>query len=299
MFDRRYYDRLGRLRLAIEKKSNASMQGGRKSSRKGNSAEFSDFREYMPGDDIRSIDWNAYARLDRLYIKEFMEEKESTITFILDFSRSMEYGEKKKSELASELTAALSYIALLNQDRVMVLDAANPARRFYASGGKAGYRNLERFLESTTGSEPADLFGAVKSLDKMQAGLTIVISDFMSEDFIHLDDKIPPSELPLVKMIRYLKFRKQSVVLLHVLAKEETDITLEGTCNLIDSEDNDSKLRVTMDSESIGRYNSGLKAFTGNLKSLCKKNGASYHLCNTGTSFDRIIFNELKDLYEW
>jgi hypothetical protein len=53
-----------------------------------------------------------------------------------------------------------------------------------------------------------------------------------------------------------------------------------------------------MDSESIGRYNAGLKAFTGNLKSLCKKNGASYHLCNTGTSFDRIIFNELKDLYE-
>jgi uncharacterized protein (DUF58 family) len=298
MFDRRYYDRLGRLRLAIEKKSNASMQGGRKSSRKGNSAEFSDFREYMPGDDIRSIDWNAYARLDRLYIKEFMEEKESTITFILDFSRSMEYGEKKKSELASELTAALSYIALLNQDRVMVMDAANPARRFFASGGKAGFRNLERFLESTAGSEPADLFAAVKSLDKMQAGLTIVISDFMSEDFIHLDDKIPQSELPLVKMIRYLKFRKQSVVLLHVLAKEELDIELVGTYNLIDMENEDDKIKVTMDRRNIMEYKKRLEAFTGELSQTCKRFGASYHICDTGRSFDRIIFEDMRELYD-
>ena len=72
MIDGKYYDRLRRLTLAVDKKSNAALLGSRKSVRKGSSAEFSDFREYMPGDDIRSIDWNAYARLDRLYIKEYM-----------------------------------------------------------------------------------------------------------------------------------------------------------------------------------------------------------------------------------
>ena len=80
--DRSLYDRLGRLKLAIDKKSNASMIGSRKSTRKGSSAEFSDFREYMPGDDIRGIDWNAYARLDRLYIKEYMEAEDGeTLAF--------------------------------------------------------------------------------------------------------------------------------------------------------------------------------------------------------------------------
>ena len=296
MFDQGYYDRLARLKLALDKKSTASMQGGRKSTRKGNSAEFSDFREYMPGDDIRSIDWNAYARLDRLYVKEYMEEKESTIHFFLDLSRSMEYGEKKKSDLARELTAALSYISLLNQDHVIIIDGSAPERRFSVTGGKAGYRNLESLLERTGPSVPADFFRAVKNSGKLHAGLTILVSDFFSEDFINGDGEKGNAEFS--QMIKYLRYMKQKVIILQVLAKEETDITLTGTCNLIDSENPDSKIRVTMDAETVARYNKGLKDFTGGIRTSCEKNGASYHLCNTAVSFDRIIFNELRDIYE-
>lgn len=292
MFDKSYYDRLSRLKIAIDKKSSAYMQGSRKSNRKGSSAEFSDFREYMPGDDMRAIDWNAYARLDRLYIKEYMEEKESTLHFFLDLSKSMDYGEgKKKSELAGELTAALSYISLLNQDRVIVTDAGNSSRRHKASGGKTGFRNLESFLEKTGSSEPADIYGAIKGFGRMDPGMTVIVSDFMNEALTSGDTE------EFSQMLKYLRFMKQKPVVIQVLAKEELDIELTGTCNLIDSEDENSKIRVTMDSQTIEMYKKGLNAFTGEIRHVCEKNGAMYHMCSTAVSFDKIIFEELRDLY--
>ncbi len=112
MFDSEFYNTLSQLTLAMTHKSNRNMSGNRKSVQKGVSAEFSDFREYMPGDDLRRLDWNVYARLNRMYIREYMEEKEAYVTILLDTSASMEYGEHKKSELATMLAAVVAYIAL-------------------------------------------------------------------------------------------------------------------------------------------------------------------------------------------
>ena len=92
MLDAAFFDRLSRLRLAMGNKSSLNRTGNRKSMQKGSSTEFSDFREYMPGDDIRRIDWNAYGRLDRLFVKEYMEEKESIVSILIDTSASMDYG---------------------------------------------------------------------------------------------------------------------------------------------------------------------------------------------------------------
>lgn len=292
MFDAEYYGRLARLKLAVDKKSNAALLGSRKSVRKGSSAEFSDFREYMPGDDIRSIDWNAYARLDRLYIKEYMEEKESSVSIFLDLSKSMEYGEKKKSELCEELAAALSYIALMNMDHVVLYDLADITHRHSASGGRAGYRDMTAWLERLEVGEPADILRIVQGLGRMQPGLSIILSDFLSEDFVENDEK-------LAQVIKYLQFKKQKVVLLHIMAEEELKIDLSGTFYLIDSENNDSRLRVTMDAEAVQGYNEKLEEFTGNLKRCAKKYGAAYHLCSTEDRFDKIIFEELRDIYEF
>ena len=292
MFDAEYYGRLARLKLAVDKKSNAALLGSRKSVRKGSSAEFSDFREYMPGDDIRSIDWNAYARLDRLYIKEYMEEKESCVSIFLDLSKSMEYGEKKKSELCEELAAALSYIALMNMDHVVLYDLADVSRRHSASGGRAGYRDMTAWLERLEPGEPADILRSVQNAGRMQPGLSIIMSDFLSEDFVEDDSK-------LAQVIKYLQFKKQKVVLLHIMAEEELEIDLSGTYYLIDSENTDSKLRVTMDAEAVNSYMEKLEEFTGSLKRCAKKMNASYHLCSTKDRFDKIVFEELRDIYEF
>ncbi len=292
MLDASYYARLGRLKLAVDKKSNASLLGSRKSVRKGSSAEFSDFREYMPGDDIRAIDWNAYARLDRLYIKEYMEEKESSVSIFMDLSKSMDFGEKSKLQLQEELTAALSYIALMNMDHVVVYDLSDTRRRYVASGGKAGFAQLTEWLERLEPGEPADVFHSVSTVGRMQPGLSIIMSDFLSEEYVDEPDK-------LEQLIHYLQYRKQKVVLLHILAKEELDVDYSGTFFLIDSEDKDNRLRVTMESASIRNYKDALDEFTGGLKRSAKKCGAAYHLCSTGVGFDKIIFEELKDIYEF
>ena len=93
LFDGEFFARLHTLRMSNKMKLTSGMSGGRKSSAKGNSVEFSDFREYMLGDDIRKIDWNAYGRMNRLFIKLFQEEKEGLFRIFLDGSKSMDYGE--------------------------------------------------------------------------------------------------------------------------------------------------------------------------------------------------------------
>lgn len=291
MFDGAYYDRLGRLTLAVSKKSNAALLGSRKSVRKGSSAEFSGFREYMPGDDVRSIDWNAYARLDRLYIKEYMEEKESRIHIFIDTSRSMEYGEPKKSELARELAAALSYISLMHLDQVIVYDLADLKRSHKARGGKSGFRDLTYFLERLTVSDTLSVYPAIRTVGRMQPGLSVILSDFLEEDFVDETETLP-------ELLKYLSFQKQNVILLQILAKEETQIALTGTCNLIDSEVPGEKLRVTMERDAINAYMDELKAFQEYLGRIARAQGAVFHVCDTGMSFDRIIFEELRDIYD-
>ena len=146
MLDAKFYDSLRGLRLAVGHKSSMNLSGNRKSVQKGASAEFSDFREYLPGDDIRRIDWNAYGRLDRLYIKEYMEEKEALVSILIDTSASMDYGSRKKSRLACELAAVLAYLSLNNMDRVAVYDMRRMRQPYELRGGKRAFPGLVRWL---------------------------------------------------------------------------------------------------------------------------------------------------------
>ena len=112
MLDAGIYEQLSRLVIAMKQKSSQNMAGNRRSVQKGTSAEFSDFREYMPGDDLRRLDWNVYARSERMYIREYFEEKEAVVSVILDTSASMHYGKKSKAELAQDLCAVIAFLTL-------------------------------------------------------------------------------------------------------------------------------------------------------------------------------------------
>ena len=122
MLDRKFYDTLSRLRLGMAHKSSMNMSGNRKSTQKGLSAEFSDFREYIPGDDLRRMDWNVYARLDKLYIREYMEEKEAVVSVLIDTSASMDYGAASKAELARDLAAVAAYLEKRKISRKTAMD---------------------------------------------------------------------------------------------------------------------------------------------------------------------------------
>src|SRR6188508_840230 len=107
---------LERLELMSRKIFRGRMKGERRSKRKGQSVEFADFRNYVPGDDLRFIDWNLYARMDRLFLKLFLEEEDLHVYILIDASTSMEFGEPTKLQYAKQLAAALGYIGLTRAD---------------------------------------------------------------------------------------------------------------------------------------------------------------------------------------
>lgn len=291
MLDAAFFDRLSRLRLAMGHRTSMNLTGNHKSTQKGSSMEFSDFREYMPGDDIRRIDWNAYGRLDRLYVKEYMEEKEAVVSILIDTSASMEYGAEKKSELACKLAAAFSYMGLNNMDRVVLYDIRRMHLPFVAEGGKRALPRLADWLEQRSFEGTADIARAALELPVKGPGVTILVSDFLQEAFLDQEQET------LRRLLRFLNYRKQKTVLLHVLAGEELSVELTGTRNLIDMEDQ-STLRLTLDAGSIRTYERALQEFLGRLRQECAKAGAFYAVCNTKTDIYRLIFQDLRVLYD-
>lgn len=290
-----FFDTLSRLRLAMGHKSSMNLVGNRKSVQKGSSTEFSDFREYMPGDDIRRIDWNAYGRLDRLYVKEYMEEKEAVVSVLLDTSASMDYGAKKKSDLACMLAAAMAYMGLNNMDRVIVYDMQRMQAPFVASGGKKAFPRLADWLDKCSFEGQADIAKAIRQMPAKGSGVTIIISDFLQEEL--LSDKGEHDAGEVEKLLRFLDYRKQKAVFLQVLAGEELYVDLTGTRNLIDMEDG-SKLRLTLDAASIRVYEKALGDFVSHLKRQCARVGATYALCSTEKDFGKLIVEDLRILYD-
>jgi len=268
-----------------------ALSGNRKSVQKGSSTEFSDFREYMPGDDIRRIDWNAYGRLDRLYVKEYMEEKEAVISILIDTSASMEYGAEKKSELAKQLAAAMAYLSLTDMDRVIVYDMKKMGAPLPLSGGKKAFPGLSEWLSRCEWGGSVDVGEAVRKLPAKGPGVTIIISDFLQESFLD------PGKKAMEKMLRFLDYRRQKAVILQVLAGEELEVDFTGTRNLIDMEDK-SSMRLTLDATSIRAYEKALQEFITGLKRECARTGAFHAVCNTKRDFQQLIFQDLRMLYD-
>ncbi len=314
--DAAFFARLSRLRLAMGHKASMNLTGNRKSTQKGSSTEFSDFREYMPGDDIRRIDWNAYGRLDRLYVKEYMEEKEAVVSILIDTSASMAYGQQpdrpsaniagtphlaapvyKKSECACMLAAAFAYMGLNNMDRVILYDMRQMQQPFSASGGKHALPGLADWLSQRTFEAGVDVNEAVRQLPMKGPGVTMIISDFLQESFVDADRE----QETVRKLLRFLTYRKQKTALLHVLAGEEispgVSAELVGTRNLIDMEEK-SALRLTLDAASIRVYEQAVQAFLSGLRAECARMGAFYAVCGADKDIDQLIFRELRKLYD-
>lgn len=296
MLDGKFYDALSRLQLQMLHKSSLNMAGSRKSVHKGISAEFSDFREYMPGDDLRRMDWNVYARLDKLYIREYMEEKEAVVSILMDTSASMEYGADSKAELARDLAAAVSFLALNHMDRVVLYDMKDMGRGLSVGGGRNGFGKVLRRLEGIEFSGEVDMLLAVRKMRCRGAGATVIISDFLHENILK-SVREPGRNSDYVKLIQYLNYCKQRPIVLHTMASEELRITLEGALNLIDAESGE-KLRLTMDAGTVDSYERELKRLTEYLKNGCAAGSGAYVLCDAGRDRSRLLFQDLRVIYD-
>jgi len=293
MLDAKFYDALSQLHLLMPYKSSLHMSGQRKSVQKGSSAEFSDFREYMPGDDLRRLDWNVYARLDKLYVREYMEEKEAIVSVLLDTSASMDYGAKSKAELARDLAAVVSFLALNSMDRVLLYDMKDMGHGLSVGGGRNSFAKVLHWLEHIVFSGEVDMLSAVRKMQHRGSGVTVIISDFLHPDM--LDEGTVGTGYE--RVLQYLHYCKQRPIVLHTMAEEELSVTLEGTLNLIDAE-TQSRLRLVVDERAIRDYERTLNHFIERMKKGCASSRGAYVLCDTGRDRKQLVFQDLRVIYD-
>ncbi len=200
---------------------------------KGRGIEFADVREYVPGDEIRSIDWNVTARNDKPFVKQFVEERQLTILFLVDMSASAYFGsgEKLKAEVAAELCALLAFSAQKNNDRVGLIIFADDVEKYIApsKGTRHILRVVREILYFKPRSKGTNLKGTLEFLSRIltRTAVVFVISDFLGE----------PADLPLKRLAR-----RHDVIAVRVYDPRERELPMRGLVQLIDAETGERKL---------------------------------------------------------
>jgi uncharacterized protein (DUF58 family) len=284
LLDGPFLARLEQLEIVSKKMLQGRSKGERLSKRKGQSVEFADFRNYTSGDDLRFLDWNLFARLDRLFLRIFLEEEDLRFHVMVDCSASMDFGSPTKLRYARQVAAALGYIALCNNDCVRVHAFAEKLQQ--DSGNLRGKRSLPRLLQYLEGIEEAGGAGSLAdacksfSLQNPTKGVVILISDFLDKSGYE-------------QALRFLLARQYDIFVIQVLAAEEVDPPMTGDLKLTDIEDADTA-EVTMGSAVVERYKSTLNAFRGQLAEFCVRRGIHYLYTTNQTPFESMVLGYLR-----
>jgi uncharacterized protein (DUF58 family) len=274
IFDQEFFKKLSTINYLIRMKLSQGASGGRKSSAKGTSVEFSDFREYVQGDDFRRIDWNAYGRFEKLFVKLFMEEREAVFNIYVDGSTSMSLGDKSK--MALKISAALSYIVLNNLDKVYIHTLKNKQiMSTKPMTGKVAFQKLLKELSMIQFDSQTELSSAIRSRDLKNRGVSIILSDFFCKE-------------PLDDLLKYLAYKKQEVLLIHILSPEEVNPDFEKVVNLVDSETNE-KMKVSLSPSIKKAYLKTLEDFKLKIEEKASKYGATYVNVLSNEPLDQVI----------
>lgn len=274
--------RLERLELVTRKVFQGRLKGERRSRRKGQSVEFADFRNYVSGDDLRFIDWNLYARLDRLFLKLFLEEEDLHFHALVDCSASMQFGEPSKFFVAKQLAAALGYVGLCRTDRVRIAGLGPSAAHAPVLRGKASMWRMVDYLEGLTADANLPLAQSVKDfcLRSGGNGIVVLITDLMDKQGYE-------------SALRMLVGRRLDIYLIHILSPEEVSPTVVGDLKLIDCED-DSAAEVTVSRYLLDRYQQSLSNFVEQAKAFCSQRGITYMRIQSDEPVDRLVTNYLR-----
>ncbi len=257
--------RLDTLALITRKSMATGRPGRRRSPLAGSSMEFADYRRYAPGDDFRRIDWRAYARLERIFLRVFEAEENLTVTILLDCSSSMQHGNPPKALLASSIAAALAYIALKCEDAVIVGAITDRLSAFRRVGsGKHALWTIGDFLSHLPGSGQTDLNRALYDLGRVvnSPGLTLVISDFLAPGGYQIG-------------LRSLRQLRQEVALLQILSPDEIEPDIQGDWQLRDSEGS-GKIEISGTPAVLQAYQQRLLIFMQELASFAHAHAMTY-----------------------
>jgi uncharacterized protein (DUF58 family) len=295
LFDEPFLRKLERLALISRREAAGQLQGERRSTKRGYSVEFTDFRPYVPGDDFRRIDWNAYARLERFFIKLFIEEEDLSVHFLIDTSQSMDWGKPNKLEYALRAVGAIAYVALVGLDRVTVTTryADKIAGYGYLAPlrGKRNAMKLFSFLQSITAqNQSANGHGTAAWLNAYASGASrpgpvLLVSDLMDDGWR--------------QGISSLASRGFEVSVLHTLSPDEvdpgtfTDPPLSGDFKLIDSETN-SAIEITADFDVLEHYRQNLSSWRETWRRFCGARNMPYISVETSLPLEELLFTWLR-----
>jgi uncharacterized protein (DUF58 family) len=281
LLDPAFLRRLAKLRVLARRRFAGASAGARRSTRRGSSAEFADHRPYYPGDDIRRVDWNAYARLEELVLRLFVAEEDLSLYLLVDTSASLGVGDKLAA--GKRIAAGLGYVGLTGSDRVSVWPfAASVSTEMAPTRGRKRVGTLLRALDALEADGETDLARTVDAFlaRRPRPGLVAVISDFLDpQGFAR----------PLDRLIG----ERHEPVLFHVVDPEELDPTPGGDLVLVDAE-RGREVEVSLDERALRAYRARVRAFIEELEGFAKKRGLFYGRIATGTDFEDVLLSYLR-----
>ncbi|MDZ4769756.1 MAG: DUF58 domain-containing protein [Chloroflexota bacterium] len=311
LFDDAARRKLEQVTLVASRARAGAIKGERRSSKRGTSIEFADYRDYVPGDDLRRLDWNVYARLDRPLTKLYEDEEDLAVHLLLDASASMDYpapdadssptpagegsgqavvpvskgsreGVASKFDMARRLIAGLGVIALTANDRLTITVLGGRGESFGPVRGRGAAARLLAFIESVRPGGAVDLDAALKGYAGRAArpGLCVLISDLMVPSGIR-------------DGLNALVGRGYQVGVVHVLAPTEIDPTLNGDLRLVDSETGAAQ-EVTLDDSLRDLYKRRLASWRDGLAADCRQRGAAFVPTVSDAPWEKIILSDLR-----
>ncbi len=302
LLDEGFLRKIDRLNLISKRVRSGSMKGERRSLKRGTSVEFADYRDYTPGDDLRQVDWNIYARLERVFLKLFEEEEELTVHVLLDCSRSMDWSGPQADVSADgggpphpylnkllygkRTSAALAYMALSAMDRVSItaVNANNALHeaRMPLTRGKNQTLRMIKFVENLNPGAGTSLNDALKAYANQtrQPGLLFFISDLFAPGGCY-------------DGIRALQGAGHEITLLHVLSPDEVNPSLRGDFKLVDSETGEFQ-DVSVDQKAIELYRQEFQTWQRELIEFSQRRAINYIQVETSTAFDDLVLHYMR-----
>lgn len=282
-FDQEFLRKLEYLNVIAKKILTGSLRADRQSPRKGVSAEFDDYRPYVPGDDFRHVDWHLFGRLDELFLKLYREEENLHLSILVDASVSMRWGEHDKLHYAMQVAAALGYIGMANMDSVNVVPFGTGLHEGrWGLRGKSKIFPLFEFLTQVEPTGETDLVRSFKEfiLRERRRGVVIVLSDFYDSDGIEAG-------------LKYLKYPKNDVFVIHVVDQAEAEPNLRGDLRLIDSESGAGR-EINVTDGMLVKYRQAFAALGERVNSYCRRREIGYVRALTERPFDELVLMILR-----
>ncbi|MDQ7025343.1 MAG: DUF58 domain-containing protein [Anaerolineae bacterium] len=288
--------RVDPLMLVAKNIRSGSMKGERRSVKRGTSVEFADYRNYVPGDDLRKLDWNVYARLEKPYIKLLEDEEDLAVHLLLDASASMNWPNSEETEaggnpehnkllFAQRIFATLAYISLSTGDRLMMTAMNDRGTNYFGpSRGRAQTVGMLRYAHRIEAQGVTDLNHTLRqyAIREKRAGLVFIISDMFSPT-------------GYVDGLNILLGKGHEVCIIHLLSPDEIAPPVAGDLRLLDIETGEAQ-EITVDANMRSMYQQRLTGWLDAIRNDCARKGVHYVMVQTDTPFEKVILFELRKL---